>query len=667
MKNNKSSQNHEILEKVDKKEEVNIYNTNLDDNNTSDNNEYIIQNNDDKIKNDFIKEKKYLNETKENNNDNKKSLKSKAILINKNKNEENFLHESNINNNDPSNNNYINKYDNNNNNNNEKENEHINNYNEKKNIHYNKNNDSNRSINGNNNNREISEYKSKSKTIMKNESQGLFNSFKNKNKKIVIDSRDKLSNKSHTCGKTYNSILRNKDLFSDSKTKYSKSKKSKFLKKSLLLPYTDRIFPVIDKEGILMEILQSKNDIESIDKELLKLNKKRKKLNQKNLANQLIMERILNIEDNDNKTIKETDSILEAEIKNKNSDTKIGIEGSGKKENESKNDIFSKSRSIFCIKNNNREIVYLKKLILNCDKNIEDKEKIMNLKKNNDKINNFFKLSTSIDKKNKNLEELVNKSLNLQCQVLDNDTKIEFFTVKIKNYIDDTCKLKEALDRINTRLVIKEREMNNLCNQKEEIIKRIKMLEEEDKNITELNEQKKEEKKIVENELKTSDDIKEEKNKNEQQFEEIVRKENIIKMIIGKNERKILELNKFIKYHQSRIVDYLNERESLIDKSKLPKYSRERKIILENNIKKIKNEYKENKRMINDHDKIKNQLINKINQLSDELKKKKDKNSIILKKLDEIKKEYITKVPKGARKISFEEDKKTKKKGCIIF
>ena len=239
--------------------------------------------------------------------------------------------------------------------------------------------------------------------------------------------------------------------------------------------------------------------------------------------------------------------------------------------------------------------------------------------------------------------------------------------LKIKNFIDDTCKLKEALDRNKVRLVIKEKEMQNLYNQKEEIIKRIKILEEEDKNLTQLNEQKKEEKKIVENELKTSDDIKNEKNKDEQQFEDIIKKENMIKMSIGKNERKIIDLNKFIKYHQNRIKDYLDERENLIDKSKLPKYSRERKIFLENNIKIVKNEYEENKRMINEHDKIKKQLIKKINQLSDELQKKKDKNSKLAKNLDEIKKEYIKKVPKEARKISFEEDKKTKKKGCIIF
>ena len=662
MKNNKNSRNDEI---IDKKEEETLYNkdnTNLDDNNTNDNNENIFQNNNDKIKNDFIKEKKYINEIKENFNDNKDSLNSKIILINNNKNEENFLHESNVNENEQNNNNYINKYDNNKN---EKENGHINKYNEKKNIHGNKINDTNKLVIGNNN-REISEYKSKAKTIMKNESQNLFN-IKNQNKKIIIDSRDKISTKSHTCGKTYNPILRNKDLLSESKSKYSKSRKSKFLKKSLLLPYTDRVFPVIDKEGILVEILHSKNDIESIDKELLKLKKQRRKLKQKNLANQLIMERILNIEGNNSKNIKETDSILETEVENDNSNTKIDYENSAKKMSESKNDTFSKSRNLFFIKNNSKEIVYLKKLILNCDRNIEDKDKLMNLKKNNDKINNFFKLNSSIDKQNKNLEELVNKSLNLQCQVLDNDTKIEFFTVKIKNYIDSTCKLKEELDKNNVRLGIKERELQNLCNQKEEIIKRIKILEEEDKNLTQINEQKKEEKKIVENELKTSDDIKKEKNKDEQQFEDIVKKENILKMSIGKNERKILELNKFIKYHQSRIIDYLNERESLIDKSKLPKYSRERKIFLENNIKKIKNEYEENKRKINDHDKIKKQLINKINHLTDELKKKKDKNTEIAKKYDEIKKEYITKVPKKDRKIVFEEEKKTKKKGCIIF
>ena len=661
MKKNKTCQNHEIIDNNVETFLNNKDNTNLDDNNIYDNNENIIQDNDNRVKNDSNKEKKYINEIKENFINNKENINSKVILKKNNKSEEKFLYKSTINDNEQINNNYINKYDNNKN---EKDIKSFHNFNEKKKIHNRTINVSNKSVSGNINNREISEYRSKTKTIAKNESQNLFKSFKNKNNKLLIDSRNKLNIKSHTYGKACNSILKFKDLFSDSKSKYSKSRKTKFLKKTLLLPHKDRVFPVIDKEGIIMELLHSKNDIESIDKELHKLNKQKKKLKQKNLANQLIMERILNIDDNDNKIIKEIDSILETEIENDYLDTKMGLDHSGQKENESKNNTCNKSRNIFCIKNTNREIIYLKKLILNCDRNIEDKDKLMIQKKNNDKINSFYKLSSSIDKKNKNLGDLVNKSLNLQCQVLDTDTKIEFFTVKIKDYIDETSKLKEKLDKNNVRLLIKEREMKKLYNQKEEFIKRIKILEEEDKNLTQINEQKKEEKKIVENELKTSEDINKEKYKDEQQFDDIIKKEKIINMNIGKNERKILELNKFIKYHQNRIEDYLNERESLINKSKLPEYSRERKILLENNIKIIKNEYEENIRMVNEHGKIKKQLINKIKLLSEELIKKKDKNSKIEKKLDEIKKEYIMKVPKGDRKISFEDDKK---KGCITF
>ena len=42
-----------------------------------------------------------------------------------------------------------------------------------------------------------------------------------------------------------------------------------------------RIPPIIDKEGLLMEILKAKNEIELMDMELLKIRKKKKKIRTK--------------------------------------------------------------------------------------------------------------------------------------------------------------------------------------------------------------------------------------------------------------------------------------------------------------------------------------------------------------------------------------------------
>ena len=50
--------------------------------------------------------------------------------------------------------------------------------------------------------------------------------------------------------------------------------------------------------------------------------------------------------------------------------------------------------------------------------------------------------------------------------------------------------------------------------------------------------------------------------------------------------------------------------------------------------------------MINDHDKIKNQLIKKINQLSEELKNKNEENIKIEEELKQIKTQYEEERPK---------------------
>ena len=68
--------------------------------------------------------------------------------------------------------------------------------------------------------------------------------------------------------------------------------------------------------------------------------------------------------------------------------------------------------------NHNPIIISLKKQINNCDKIIEDKNKLMEIAKNDNRINNFIKINSSIESKNRTLEELNNKSQTLKYIIL---------------------------------------------------------------------------------------------------------------------------------------------------------------------------------------------------------------------------------------------------------
>ena len=168
-----------------------------------------------------------------------------------------------------------------------------------------------------------------------------------------------------------------------------------------------------------------------------------------------------------------------------NTNIKIEPENIEKKEDNLKlnNNFIPKTETIYYKSKNNIEIISLKKQIINCDKNIDIKNKLMERKQNENRVNDFIKMNSSIESKNKTLEELVNKSQTLQYIILDIETRIEFFTVKIKNYIDETIKLNDLINNHNTKAFKMEKDIQSLYLEKESILKKIKLLEDEQKQI----------------------------------------------------------------------------------------------------------------------------------------------------------------------------------------
>jgi chromosome segregation ATPase len=307
----------------------------------------------------------------------------------------------------------------------------------------------------------------------------------------------------------------------------------------------------------------------------------------------------------------------------------------------------------------------------------------MKIKKSDDRVNNFLKLNSSIDDKNKKLEELVNRSQTLQYVILDIETRIEFFTVKTKDFIDSSYKLNEVINCNNSKLIKKQKEIQSLISEREELIKKIKALEDEDINFNKTNQQKKEEKKNMIQELKTSEDINKEKDKDEQILNDLNKKENLIQKNISKNEKTIVGLNNDIKFSERKLERYINERQGLIEKSNIPKKGRDRLKNLENEIKNVKNEIEENKKILIENERINNELIKKINELSKELENKTEEHYIVGEELDRIRSEYEEKVPKEYRKKIEDQYNKQKnqknekenknvkdekeKKDCLIF
>ena len=131
-----------------------------------------------------------------------------------------------------------------------------------------------------------------------------------------------------------------------------------------------------EKENVISQLLSEKNEKNKKKKELNDLRKKYKKLKDNNLTYKVKIEKILNIED---------DGVEDDEMNN--------------------NDIYKEIKKIN--KKDKGVINALKRQILDYDKSIEEKNKILEETKKEERINNFININKLINEKNRELESLV--------------------------------------------------------------------------------------------------------------------------------------------------------------------------------------------------------------------------------------------------------------------
>ena len=385
--------------------------------------------------------------------------------------------------------------------------------------------------------------------------------------------------------------------------------------------YTLKKEDIIQKEKLISQIFIIEDEINDRDEEINEYKEFYKHLKENNLTFKTIIERLLNIEEDETKINNE--SIKEE-----------------KKKKEPK------------------KINRLKLQIKSYDKNIVKKEKVLDKTKNQKKINNFISINKLLNEKNKELENLVTGSQKLQYSQHEIDKKVDFYFAAIKSYRENYTKLTDKLKFNEKELKFN---MSIIEHKEREIVDcyiKVEKLEEDLKLLEKNNVKTKEKKEKIKEEYENDKEIQKEKKMVDKDLENLSNKSFTIKKIIEKNNRNIERIKHENEELENEISVLKAERDKLNEKSKetqkgkqnLKNYLKEirqvkeeikkNKIKYENKIKKEKEEEIRIKKEIEEFEKAKSSLINKINELTDELKERTMENNIKEEELNKANEEY---------------------------
>lgn len=370
--------------------------------------------------------------------------------------------------------------------------------------------------------------------------------------------------------------------------------------------YDIQMADINEKENVILQLLSEKNEKISKKRELIELRKKYKKLKDNNLTYKVIIEKILNIED---------EGVEDDEINN--------------------NDIYKEVKKI-----NKKEkgvINALKKQIKDYDKSIEEKNKILEETKKEEKINNFININKMIIEKNRELESLVVGSQELQYFQNDMDNRVDFLISSIKKYKDSSNNLKDKLKINEKDIKFIESIIKENIKEKDDIKNKIDRLEKERKKLEEEKMKRKEIIKELVTEYENIVEYQKEKEKIENNIKDLYKQENNVKKILEKNEVKITLLkksnnsllNELSITENNKKLSSENIKQNIKNKEDIKKYEKEIKLMKEeiekNKLiekKLILQQEEEDKRMkkeIEEFEKARISLLNKIIELNKEL------------------------------------------------
>lgn len=401
-----------------------------------------------------------------------------------------------------------------------------------------------------------------------------------------------------------------------------------------------------EKEKIIVDIFRIQSKLYERNEELTEYRNYYNKLKEQNLTFKYIIEKILNLPEEE-KTYDEaynSDDNNKKEIDNKYNEIRMNSEDNKKE---------SKSQ-----KKKNRQIYMLKKQIGDYNKSIEKKDKILKETKHGKKIGNFISMNVLINKKNKELEDLISNSQKLQYSQYDIDGKIDFLYYSIKSLREFNSKLEERLEMNKNNLKYYENEHSQNLKDIEEYNEKIDKLEVELEILEEDKQAKRDELNKILDIYEKKEKFKKEKELLYKNLDIIINKINNMKKTLEKNKSKISQYEYENGELLNDICSLIEEKKKLNEKLKIIQKNKQNLKILEKEKQKINEEIKVNKqeyknlllKKMEDDEKIKKEieefekakinLINKINELNAELREKTKKNNTIEEELTKVNEEY---------------------------
>ena len=454
-------------------------------------------------------------------------------------------------------------------------------------------------------------------------------------------------------------IVKNKTQTKFYKVNYpqtSKSTKGKIRGYSTFAP-PSHIFNIElkDNDALFLDLVRSQNNMKSFNKEIKGIQNDYKYLQQGNFTNLYIIDKLLDLEFDEEGEIE----FLNNYLKNKKN-----------------------YRMLF--KENNK-INVLKKQIDLYNKTLKKNDKKIEELKNRTKQKKYQELIILIDQKEKEIDELNQKTNELNYNIFENETKSKFYNLKAKQYNDEITKIKKKINENKTNINDNEEEIKFYKERKENLKNNIKKLDEKSKKKEIEKKDMNDEENFIDKEIEQSISLFKEKEKNENILQNLKFTHRKMQKFLNVIDKKLSLLKRDNDACINDIEEYEKIRPKLIEKSKIPGRNLEKMRNLEKESEKIKEEIKkrneedENKEKninnliqeiinsnnnykneINGFENEKNYLIEEINKMKNNLKNNEKKNNELEQEYLELEENFNKQKEEYEEKQKEEEEKKSK-------
>ena len=372
--------------------------------------------------------------------------------------------------------------------------------------------------------------------------------------------------------------------------------------------YNTVIIDPRDNDEIFLELHNIQKDLKNINKELKSLQKDYSSMEERNLANKYIMEKLLDINDDNN--LNNNDNYNSEKINEEEEFKNNGNEEEDETKNKNK-----KKKFKYKLKSHNdggQKIIALKKQIILYDDTLQLNENKLEELKKKKKQKQYQQLISALNIENSEIKELLEKIEQLNSNLFENDTKIQFYNIGAQQYSDNIIGMEQKIQFENNVINENQNEIKNLTEKKDNLSNKQKILEDDLKDCEKKKTENNDELKKLKKEIEENEDLSREKEKNELFLLNFENTQKKFLYEMSKYDTKMKLIKQEYDSTEKDINDYEFIRPSLIEKSKIPKRNQDKMKSLEKEIYSLIQEIKKRKEEGNQYQKYMNEKITEL-------------------------------------------------------